>query len=126
MNVAPLAFAVVGLGLAVSACRGSGIVSGTPVATGGDPRAGHRAIDARHCGVCHDIPGVTGAAGVVGPPLDGFARRTYIPSGIPNTPANLVSWIRDPRQFCERTAMPNLGLNESEARDVAAYLYTLR
>jgi cytochrome c2 len=126
MSAASLTIVVVGLGLSLAACRGSGIVAGTPVATGGDPGAGQRAIDARHCGSCHDIPGVTGAAGVVGPPLDGFARRTFIPGGEPNTPANLVSWIRDPAKFCARTAMPNLGLEEPEARDVAAYLYTLR
>ena len=45
---------------------------------------------------------------------------------MPNTPQNLVRWIRDPHEIEPRTAMPNLGLSDPEARDVAAYLYTLR
>lgn len=38
----------------------------------------------------------------------------------------MVSWIMSPRSLDEATAMPPLGLTEPEARDVAAYLYTLR
>jgi cytochrome c2 len=117
--------ALVAMGL-LAGCRGSETLPGYAVRTGGDPHAGQAAITARHCGVCHEIPDVTGAYGVIGPALGGFARRSFIAGEVPNTPTNLVSWLRRPQQIEPHTAMPTLGLGEQEARDVAAYLYTLR
>jgi cytochrome c len=107
-------------------CRGTGEVRGYAVATGGDPSRGRALVAERHCGVCHDIGDVTGAHGVVGPPLDGFARRSYLAGGSPNTPDNLVRFIRAPHELQPGTAMPALGLDDEQARAVAAYLYTLR
>lgn len=78
------------------------------------------------CGSCHEIPGIMHANGMVGPPLDHFARRTIIAGLLPNTPANLVHWIRSPQQVVPGNAMPDAGLSDRQARDVAAYLYTLR
>lgn len=114
--------AVAGVG-----CRGSGFSPATaPVVTGGDSDRGAQVITERRCGDCHEIPGVLGARGVVAAPLQRFALRTYIAGIVPNTPENLVRWIRVPTEVEPRTAMPNLGLDEREARDAAAYLYTLR
>ena len=78
------------------------------------------------CGACHMIPGIHGARGLVGPPLTLFGRRTFIAGEAPNTPENLARWIHDPQSIEPNTAMPNLGLTKDEARDVAAYLYTLQ
>jgi cytochrome c1 len=97
-----------------------------PPVAHGDAGRGHDVIAAYHCGACHTIPGVIGANGRVGPPLEAFGARTFIAGEMPNTPDNLVRWVRDPRGVAPRTAMPGLGLDEQEARDVAAYLYTLR
>jgi cytochrome c1 len=66
---------------------------------------------------------VQGAAGVVAPPLTLFARRTFIAGQIPNTPENLVHWIRMPESIEPHTAMPNLGVTDQQARDIAAFLY---
>jgi cytochrome c2 len=93
--------------------------------TGGDPERGQAAIAKRPCGGCHQIPGIRGAKGKVGPPLAGFAGRAYIGGRPANTPENLVRWIRDPHAFDPETAMPPMGIGEPEARDIAAYLYTL-
>jgi cytochrome c len=71
------------------------------------------------------IPGIDQPRGVVGPPLDAFARRTFIAGVIPNTPVNLMRWVIDPQAIDPRTAMPSVGLTQAEAQDVAAYLYTL-
>jgi cytochrome c1 len=38
----------------------------------------------------------------------------------------MVRWIVNPRAIDSLTAMPNLGVTEGEARDIAAYLYTRR
>jgi cytochrome c1 len=62
----------------------------------------------------------------VGPPLTSFARRTYIAGEVPNTLEYLVRWIEMPQAIEPGTAMPNLGVTEDQARDIAAYLYTLR
>jgi cytochrome c2 len=97
-----------------------------PIRTGGLAVHGERVILDKNCGSCHTIPGVNGARGVVGPPLYFFSRRTFIAGELPNTPENLVRWIRSPQSVEPETAMPNLGLTDQEARDVAAYLYRLR
>jgi cytochrome c1 len=94
--------------------------------TGGDPHAGQQALAHEPCGRCHQIPGVTGARGRVGPPLTAFAGRVYIAGRVYNDPDNLVRWLLDPQSVDPQTAMPPTGLSEREARDMAAYLYTLQ
>lgn len=93
--------------------------------TGGNPDRGKQIIRSTGCGSCHDIPGIREADGRVAPPLTFFAERTFIAGRLPNTPRNLIRWIRDPQSVEPGTAMPTLGLDEAQARDVAAYLYTL-
>jgi cytochrome c2 len=78
------------------------------------------------CGKCHQIPGVADARGQVGPPLAGVAGRIYLAGLLPNTPANMVSFIRDPRRHHPASAMPDLGVTETHARDITAYLGTLQ
>ena len=78
------------------------------------------------CGSCHMIPGVSGAAGLVGPPLDHFARRAYIAGQVPNNADFLVRWLEVPQAIEPGTVMPNLGVTEGQAKSIAAYLYTLR
>lgn len=96
------------------------------IATGGAAQRGHSVILDKHCGSCHTIPGISGAQGVVGPPLMFFSRRTFIAGELPNNPDNLVRWIRNPQSVEPDTAMPDLGLTDQQARDVAAFLYQLR
>jgi cytochrome c2 len=91
--------------------------------TRGDPSRGAAAIGHYGCGGCHTIPGITGARGRVGPPLTGVGQRAYIAGQQRNTPDNLVAWIRYPRHVAPHTAMPELGVSERDARDIAAYLY---
>lgn len=92
---------------------------------GGDPGRGKVAIENFGCGSCHTIPGVAVAKGTVGPPLFFWSKRTYIAGEVPNTPDFLIRWIEVPQAIEPGTAMPNLGVPEGAARDMAAYLYTL-
>jgi cytochrome c1 len=62
----------------------------------------------------------------VGPSLDGVASRNYLGGVLPNEPQNLMRWIMDPQAHNPRTVMPKVVESEEDARDVAAYLYTLR
>jgi cytochrome c1 len=115
-------------GLLLSGCRGSNpdeAIAYT-VDTGGTAARGREIIEQRNCGTCHTIPGIRRARGVVAAPLYWFSRRTFIAGQLPNTPENLVRWVRSPQSIEPRTAMPTVGLSEQDARDVAAYLYTLR
>jgi cytochrome c len=112
--------------LCIAACDDPRIEQAAESATGGDAARGRTVVATYECGVCHQIPGVRAARGVVGPPLAAFGHRAFIGGMIPNSPGNLVRWVLDPPALDPRTAMPNLGLQEQEARDVAAFLYTLR
>jgi len=94
--------------------------------TGGDPARGPDLMRKYGCQSCHTIPGVVGADGLVGPPLAGIASRSYIGGVLPNAPANMLRWIQDPKKVDSLTAMPNTGVTPSDARHIAAYLYTLR
>jgi cytochrome c len=93
---------------------------------GGDPSRGETAIHEYGCVMCHVIPGVSGANGHIGPPLTDFAKRYYIAGNLKNTPENLIRWIRNPDSVEPGTAMPNIGVSEQDARDIAAYLSTLK
>jgi len=108
--------------------------SGAPPATAlavqdaalGDPKLGRRALEQYLCATCHQIPGITSANKHVGPPLNGVATRKYIAGMLSNTPDNMVQWIQHPKQINPLSAMPDLDVQERDARDIAAYLYTLR
>ena len=95
-------------------------------ASGGNPKNGGHLIFTYGCGTCHVIPGIAGANGTAGPPLQGFASRIYAAGVLENSPDNLVRWITTPQEVTAGTAMPDLGVTKEQARDIAAYLYTLQ
>lgn len=88
-------------------------------------REGAELIDDLGCGTCHSIPGIKSADGLVGPPLDHMGRRIFIAGRLRNSPANMVTWLRNPQAIEPGTAMPDLGLSEQQARAVTAYLHSL-
>lgn len=90
---------------------------------GGDPSQGEILVGRFSCGACHELAGVVGANGQVGPPLSTFGDRTMIAGVLPNTPENLVLWLRHPQAVVPGNAMPDVGLSDAQARDIAAYLY---
>ncbi|RTL88487.1 MAG: c-type cytochrome [Hyphomicrobiales bacterium] len=106
--------------------EGSGAEAATVYDTGGNPQRGAEAIAAIGCGACHTIPGVNGANGLVGPPLNRIGRRLYIAGLLRNTPENLEAWLQDPQKIVPGNVMPNMGISKEQSRDIAAYLYTLR
>jgi cytochrome c2 len=124
------AIAIILCGAAAAAYRGAATARRTTVEaealTGGDVDAGRVAVKTYGCDACHTIPGVVDARGLVGPPLTQIANRIYIAGVLTNTPDNLIGWIQNPPGVDPRTAMPNLGVDRTAARDIAAYLYTLR
>ncbi len=113
--------------LLISAC--SGVVNGVPEERthldkdSSSIERGRQLIASYGCGSCHSIPGVERANAMIAPPLDRFYQQTYIAGRLPNTAENLAKWIQDPQSVEPGTAMPNLGVRDSEARDIVAYLY---
>jgi cytochrome c1 len=91
--------------------------------TGGDASRAPPLLRRYGCAGCHNIPGIPGADGLVGPPLGDLRQRVFIAGKLPNTADNLVKWIVAPTSIHPASAMPNTGVSESEARDIAAYLY---
>jgi cytochrome c len=108
------------LALAATACGQA--VPAMQVA-GGEAQRGRAAVERYGCTACHTMAGLPSYGANVGPPLADMARRAYLAGVVPNTPENMVRWLRDPPQVDPGTRMPKLGLSEQEAADVAAFLY---
>jgi cytochrome c2 len=92
--------------------------------TGGDPKRGEAMFIQYGCGSCHALTSVRDATGMVGPPLNGIALREIIGGHLANNPDNMERWIRDPQHVSPGTAMPDLKVGETDARDITAFLYT--
>lgn len=92
--------------------------------TGGSAKRGLVAIGRYGCGACHTIPGADGAVGAVGPKLARIAERAEIAGKLPNDPDAMVRWLMHPQHVSPGSGMPEMGVTERDARDIAAYLYT--
>ena len=113
------------LTVTLAACGGRGETTAKQAA-GGDPQRGFAAIQQRGCGGCHTIPGIPNATGMMGPSLAGVSERMGGGEPAANQPDKLTLWIMDPQKIAPGTSMPDLGIEESEARDIAAYLHSMR
>jgi cytochrome c2 len=93
--------------------------------TQGNPRHGRKAMQKYGCISCHTIDGLSSEA-LVGPPLTRMAGRSYIAGSMPNNPVNMIHFIQHPRKVRTDGAMPEMGVTNQDARDMAAYLYQFR
>lgn len=90
-----------------------------------DPAEGLRLIRSHGCAACHSIPGVAWPKGRTGGALAGVGARPMIAGRLPNQPDVMAAFVREAPSLLPDTGMPPMPLTETEARDVAAYLYTL-
>lgn len=95
-------------------------------APAGDPAHGKKLIVRYGCSSCHIIPGIDGPRGEVGPSLDHVATRQLLAGKLPNSPQNMTQYLLNPQMVDPQNPMPNFRLKPEEARDIVAYLYTLR
>ncbi|MGZ5202226.1 MAG: c-type cytochrome [Telluria sp.] len=123
--LSPAAYGQLDARFPAAAAPGAAVADPAPDARA-NVRAGRHAIDQYLCATCHRIPGVAGADAAVGPTLAGVGARAYIGGTLPNTPENMMRWLRDPQQVKPGTAMPNLHIRERDVADIAAFLETLR
>ncbi|MBM3217518.1 MAG: cytochrome c oxidase subunit II [Candidatus Rokubacteria bacterium] len=92
----------------------------------GEPATTGKALFAASaCVGCHTVRGVS--AGTLGPDLTHFGSRTTLGAGmLPNTPQNLVAWVRDAPALKPGAKMPPFRLTDEQARALAAYLLALQ
>ena len=119
------AIVLVALAAGVTACSHSE-ADARALTNGGDATRGRELMRTYGCGSCHTIPRVPGAESTVGPSLAGEATRAYVAGVTPNTPENMIRWIMNPPSIDDKTARPNLHVNATDARDIAAYISTLQ
>jgi mono/diheme cytochrome c family protein len=67
------------------------------------------------CQSCHIVGG---NGGYVGPPLDRSGERLQ--------PGWIYRWLLDPQKYKPETLQPRTGLTEAEAKDITAYLTSLK
>jgi cytochrome c len=98
----------------------------TIVVAGGNAAHGKELLVQYGCGSCHQIPGVAGAQGVVGPSLEHTAAKAMLANKLQNDPTVMQQWLQNPQSLDPQSTMPNLGVTPPDARDLAAFLYTLQ
>ncbi|MGY1824913.1 MULTISPECIES: c-type cytochrome [unclassified Blastococcus] len=104
---------------ALSAC------TGTTGDAEGSVEAGRVLLGEYGCVACHQVPGVAGPQGRVGPPLGTIVDRRTVAGTLPHTPENLRAWIQDPQEIEPDSLMPDLGVTDDDVEDIVAYLYSL-
>jgi cytochrome c2 len=107
--------------LSLAACKGHEQTQSI-----GDAAHGKQLIDKYGCAACHVIPQIEGPKGMVGPPLEHIASRQIIGGKLTNTPQNMMSWLQNPQMVDPNNSMPNLGVTPADARDITAFLETLK
>jgi cytochrome c oxidase subunit 2 len=97
--------------------------AGAPSEQGPEYASGEKLFTAKGCVACHSLQAVNAPKGMVGPNLANVGARSYIAAGtLKNTDENLTHWIRDPQGIKKGVLMPNLGINETEAKALVAFL----
>lgn len=108
---------------ALTGCGRQSVKQGQALALGGDVDRGREALLRHGCGNCHAIPGVMEIESLTAPSLANIGKRWYIAGILPNTPVNMVLWIRNPQGVDPQTTKPPMELPDREIRDMVAYLY---
>jgi cytochrome c len=97
--------------------------------TGGDPQAGKDKIVLHDCHSCHEIPGIPLNSDRRGPSLKHWARQSTIAKKWPNTPENLEDFLQHPERMLHGSGMKSemtmSSVKPGDAKDIAAYLYSI-
>ena len=91
----------------------------------GDIARGREVMSTYACVGCHIVPG-SEMGGNLGPSLEGWAAKPMIIGKFPNKPDNVMQWLQNPQSMDPETTMPGIGPNPLDARDMTAFLFTLK
>lgn len=112
--------------LSLTACKAREKYQTMTQTGGGDADRGKQLIEKYGCAACHVIPKIEGPKGMVGPPLEHIASRQIIAGKLTNTPQNMMAWLQNPQMVDPNNSMPNLGVTPADARDITAFLESLK
>ena len=124
MGILLLIFVLLAVEIFVNAADKTPVMAKQQVLQGNALQA-PQAIANYGCGACHAIPGIPGADGMVGPSLEHLSQRSLLAGRLPNNPDNLMMWIQHPQHVHPGGDMPEMGVSDTDARNIAAYLYSL-
>ncbi|MES2841328.1 MAG: c-type cytochrome [Pseudomonadota bacterium] len=110
--------------ISLAACDGP--PDRTPTLGDADAAKGRLLVTEKGCVACHTFPDVKWPRGGLGPSLHDFARQGLIAGRLPNQPGVLMQFVRNAPGLVPGTAMPAITMTDQEARDVTAYLLTLK
>lgn len=110
-----------GIVLLITACNPS---EPSPAVT--NTARGKDLITQYGCTSCHIVPGIEGPKGMAGPSLEHVASRQIIAGHVTNTAPAMMQYLQNPQSADSQNVMPNLGITSEEAREITAYLYTLK
>lgn len=91
---------------------------------GGIASEGKKLFETIGCQDCHVAEGFTKVREARGTSYDVAPELSKV--GSKDNPDWLFDWVRDPRHFNPETRMPNLRLTDPEARNIVAYLGSLK
>ncbi len=91
---------------------------------GGDAKRGKETVETVGCLACHAIGDNTKVRAARGTSYDIAPELTRVGSKVSSDWA--YDWVRNPRHYNPTTKMPSLRLTEGEAKDVVAFLMTLK
>jgi cytochrome c oxidase subunit II len=103
--------------------QGATVQQGQAPGAGALYSSGEKLFASKGCVACHSLQAVNAPKGMVGPNLANIGARSYLAAGtLKNTDENMARWIREPQSIKKGVLMPNLGLSESEAQALVAFL----
>ncbi|MBI5473711.1 MAG: c-type cytochrome [Ignavibacteriae bacterium] len=91
---------------------------------GGNVDHGRELFETVGCQACHTIGDMKKVREARGTSYDIAPELTRVGSKV--SAAWIYDWVRNPRRYNPTTKMPNLRLTDSEAKDITAYLSTLK
>ncbi|MBF8247928.1 MAG: putative octahem cytochrome c [Bacteroidetes bacterium] len=92
--------------------------------TGGSSSQGKLLFESVGCQACHTAGEVATVREARGTTYDIAPELTRVASKV--SPDWMFDWVKNPRHYNGETRMPSLRLTDSEARNIVAYLMTLR
>jgi len=125
-----VALLVIVLGLSLAACRDTSKLGGGGGDVSGNADTGKTLFTAKGCGTCHTLAAVAGAAGTIGPTLNGIATTAGTRKPNMAAAAYIDESIKDPAVFIvPGYPAPNQGgmllpvaVTDAERRDLVAFL----
>ncbi|MER3523155.1 MAG: hypothetical protein C4326_03600 [Ignavibacteria bacterium] len=91
---------------------------------GGSAQRGKELFETIGCQACHVAGAMTKVRETRGTSYDIAPELTRVGSKV--NPDWLYDWVRNPRHFNPTTKMPNLRLTDNEAKDIVAFLMTMK